>query len=82
MFLCCVPILLFSQTYHSGGDFNTSWVRFNTVFLFFVCVIFASGVCFLFVFHIYLVLKNKTTLGVLPVVEHSIHTCIDTYTYA
>ncbi|XP_065884392.1 palmitoyltransferase ZDHHC2-like isoform X2 [Dysidea avara] len=48
--------------HHSNGDFDVSWVRFNTVFLFFMCLVFTCGAGFLFVFHIYLVLKNRTTL--------------------
>ena len=55
--MCCL------QTHHGNRGFDLSWVRFNTVFLFFMCLIFAAGVGFLFFFHIYIVLTNKTTLG-------------------
>ena len=51
------------QAHHGNRGFDLSWVRFNTVFLFFMCLIFAAGVGFLFFFHIYIVRTNKTTLG-------------------
>lgn len=60
--LSSISDVIRAWTHHSGSKFDVSWVRFNTVFLFFMCLIFASGVIFLLVFHIYLVLKNKTTL--------------------
>ena len=56
-YYCCF------QTHHGDRGFDLSWVRFNTVFLFFMCLIFASGVAFLLFFHVYLVIVNKTTLG-------------------
>ena len=61
-FMHCFYFCYF-QTHHGDRSFDLSWVKFNTVFLFFMCLIFASGVGFLLFFHIYLVLVNKTTLG-------------------
>ena len=62
-FMYCFFLFCCLQTHHGSRNFELSWVRFNTVFLFFMCLIFASGVGFLFFFHIYLVIVNKTTLG-------------------
>ena len=51
--------------YLQEKDINSA-DKFQVIFLYFVCVMFGLSISILFFFHMYLLLFNKTTLGVFP----------------
>lgn len=52
-----------SNTTAGEDQFPVYWARFNTLFLFFLVICFAMAVSGLLLYHVYLVCKNKTTIG-------------------
>lgn len=64
--LFCIYVALSSLRYFLRfwrGDLDGGVARFHIVFLFFVAGMFAISLVSLFGYHVYLVLKNRTTLG-------------------
>lgn len=64
--LYCIYVAISSLSYFLKfwkGELDGGVGRFHIVFLFFVAGMFAISLVSLFGYHIYLVLKNRTTLG-------------------